>query len=149
MSEEPAVRTDAPPRHLWVIGVLALLWNAMGAFDYLMTQTRNESYMGNFTPEQLEYFYGFPTWVVAFWALAVWGGVLGTILLLMRKRLAVGVFLVSFVSMVITSFHNFVLSDGMEAMGGVGPLIFSVVIFFVALGLWIYSRAMAQQGVLT
>jgi Flp pilus assembly protein TadG len=37
----------------------------------------------------------------------------------------------------------------MEAMGDVVPLMFSVVIFFVALGLWIYSRAMAQQGVLT
>ncbi|MEJ2542305.1 MAG: hypothetical protein P8188_20455, partial [Gemmatimonadota bacterium] len=86
MSEEQATTTLRTPWHLWLVGVLALLWNAMGAFDYLMTETRNEGYMGQFTPEQLEYFYAFPAWVVAFWAIAVWGGVLGAIFLLLRKR---------------------------------------------------------------
>jgi hypothetical protein len=113
-----------------------------------MTQTQNEAYMSQFTPEQLEYFYGFPSWAVAFWAVAVWGGVLGTILLLLKKRLAVPVFMVSFLSMVVTSVYNFILSDGLEMMGGVGPLLFSALVFLVALGLWIYSRAMAKRGVL-
>jgi hypothetical protein len=104
--------------------------------------------MSQFTPEQLEYFYGFPTWVVAFWALAVWGGLLGTILLLLRKRLAAPVLLVSFVSMVVTSVYNFVLSDGMEVMGTTGAA-FTAVIFVVALGVWLYARMMAARGVLT
>ncbi len=141
----PAHRT---PWHLWVVGILVLLWDLVGAFDYLMTQTENESYMSQFTPEQLEYFYGFPTWVVAFWALAVWGGLLGTILLLLRKRLAAPVLLVSFVSMVVTSVYNFVLSDGMEVMGTTGAA-FTAVIFVVALGVWLYARMMAARGVLT
>ena len=149
MSDEMTATTPKAPWHLWVIGILVLLWDLMGAFDYLMTQTQNEAYMGQFTPEQLEYFYGFPTWVVAFWALAVWGGVLGAILLLLRKKLAVQVLLVSFLSMVITSFHNFFLSNGLEVMGGAVPLIFTIVIFFVALGVWLYARAMAEKGVLT
>jgi hypothetical protein len=119
----------------------------MGAFDYLMTQTQNESYMGQFTPEQLEFFYGFPSWLVAFWALAVWGGLLGVILLLLRKRAAVPVLLVSFLAMVVTSIHNFLLSNGLEVMGGVGVM-FAVAIFVVALGLWLYARSMAQRGVL-
>lgn len=136
------------PWHLWLVGILGLLWNLMGAYDYLMTQTQNEAYMSQFTPEQLEYFYGFPSWAVAFWAVAVWGGVLGTILLLLKKRLAVPVFMVSFLSMVVTSVYNFILSDGLEMMGGVGPLLFSALIFLFALGLWIYSRAMAKRGVL-
>ncbi|MDY7091628.1 MAG: hypothetical protein SX243_01515 [Acidobacteriota bacterium] len=146
--------TEAAPRpstpwHLWVVGILALLWNAFGAYDYLMTQTQNEAYMSNFTPEQLEYFYSFPAWVVSFWALAVWGGVLGSVLLLIRKSWATPVFLVSLVSMVITTIHNFLLSNGLEVMGGAFPLIFTAVIFLVALGLWFYARAMQRRGVLT
>jgi len=148
MSETPSNEAQTP-WHLWVVGVLALLWNLVGAYDYLMTETQNEAYMSRFSPEQLDYFYGFPAWVVAFWAVAVWGAVLGSVLLLLRKRFAAGVFLVSFLAMVITSFHNFVLSNGMEIMGGAGPLIFSAVIFLVALGLWMYSRAMVRKGVLT
>ena len=135
------------PKHLWIIGIITLLWNMMGAYDYLMTQTRNETYMAQFEQAQLDYFYNFPTLVVVFWALAVWGSVLGSILLLIRKPLAVPVFMVSFGSMVITAIYNFGLSDGMEVMGATG-LIFTVVIFIVALGLVLYSRAMRLRGVL-
>ena len=63
--------TQKTPIHLWVIGILALLWNLVGAFDYVATQFRLESYMSKFTPEQLDYFYGFPAWMDAAWAIAV------------------------------------------------------------------------------
>ena len=136
------------PKHLWIIGIITLPWNMMGAFDYLMTQTRNEAYLAKFEPAQLDYFFSFPTWVVFFWALAVWSSVLGSVLLLMRKRLAVPVFMVSLGSMVITAIYNYGFSKGMEMMGSSG-LVFTVVIFFVALGLVLYSRAMRVRGVLT
>jgi hypothetical protein len=149
MSEDQANENGGPPIHLWIVGVLSVLWNAMGAFDYLMTQTQNEGYMSSFTPEKLEYFYGIPTWAVAFWALAVWGGVLGSVLLLLRKKLAVGVFLVSFLSMVVTTIHNFFLSNGLEVMGGPVELVFSALIFVFALLLFLYARAMKDRGVLS
>jgi len=138
----------ATPKHLWVVGILALVWNAIGAFDYLMTQTRNEAYMGQFTPEQLAYFYGFPAWVDATWAIAVWGAVLGSVLLLLRRRLAAPVFAVALVAMVITTIYNYGLSNGLEVMGGAGPLVFSIVIFVIGVALVVYSRAMAARGVL-
>ena len=125
-----------------------MLWNAFGALDYLMTQTRNESYMGQFSPEQLEYFYGFPAWVVATWALAVWGGVLGSVLLLLRTRWAVPAFGVSLGCMLITTVHNYVLSNGLEVAGGVFPIVFSALIFVVAALLLVYARRMRDQGVL-
>jgi hypothetical protein len=149
MNETVAAGAARTPKHLWVVGILTLLWNAVGAFDYLMTQTKNESYMKAFTPEQLDYFYGFPTWVVACWAIAVWGGVLGSLLLVLRKGLAAPVFVVSFAAMVVTTIHNFVLTDGMRIMGGGGAAAFSAVIFLIALGLVVYSRAMRAKGVLT
>ncbi|MFC1660826.1 hypothetical protein ACFL3S_05140 [Gemmatimonadota bacterium] len=148
MSEDQATSNGSTPWHLWVIGVLAVLWNSMGAYDYLMTQTQNEGYMSKFTPEQLEYFYGFPSLVVAFWAIAVWGGVLGAVLLLLRKKLAAGVFLVSFLSMVVTTIYNFGVSNGLEAMGDPFSLVFSALIFVFALLLYVYAKAMKNRGVL-
>jgi hypothetical protein len=141
-------RSTATPKHVWIVGILALLWNAGGAYDYLMTQTRNEAYMSKFTPEQLEYFYGFPAWVDSAWAIAVWGAVLGSVLLLLRRKLALPVFVVSLVAMVATTVHNYLLSDGLELMGGIGPAIFSVLIFAAAVALVLYTRAMAARGVL-
>lgn len=137
------------PWHLWVVGIVSLLWNAVGAMDYLMTQTRNASYMEQFSPEQLEYFYGFPSWVVATWALAVWGGVAGSLLLLLRRRLSFWVFVVSFASMLITTLYNFAFSNGLEMMGGPGQLAFTGLIFVVAALLPVYASAQRRRAVLT
>lgn len=148
MSDALDSGTGRAPWHLWVVGIVTLLWNAMGAFDYVMTQTRNEEYMSAFTPEQLEFFYGLP-WLVDFaWALAVWGGLAGSLLLLLRKSLAVRILLASFLAMVVTTIHNFVLSNGMEVMGDTASLVFSALIFLVALALFLYARAMCGRGVL-
>lgn len=135
------------PWHLWVVGIVAFLWNSIGALDYTATQLRVEAYMSQFSPEQLEYFYGFPSWAVACWAIAVWGSLLGSILLLMRQRLAVVVFGVAIVAMALTTVQNYLLSEGLRIMGS-GAAVFSAVIWFIALFLFFYSRAMAARGVL-
>ena len=137
------------PWHLWVVGGLAVLWNSVGAVDYVMTQSRNEAYMGNFTPAQLEYFYAQPIWVVCAWAVAVWASVLGSILLLLRKKLSVPVFLVSVVGVVLTSFYSYGLSAGYEIMGGMPALIFSIMILLIAGALYFYAKAMTDKGILT
>lgn len=136
------------PWHLWVIGIGSFLWNAVGAFDFLMTQTRNEAYLAAFTPEQLEYFYGFPGWVVVTWGIATWGSVLGSVLLLTRKWIACPIFAVAFLAMLLTTLHNFVFADGLKIMGGTGPLVFSGVIFVVALLLVLYAQSMRRRRVL-
>lgn len=136
------------PWHLWLVGILGVLWNSIGAFDFVMTQTRNASYMSNFTTMQLEYFYGFPAWALACWAVAVWAALLGCILILLRKKLAVPVLIVGLIAYLFTCVHNYALSNGMEIMGGVGALIFSMVIFVITLFLLLYSRAMTAKGIL-
>jgi hypothetical protein len=148
MSEAEETAGTKTPWHVWVVGIVALLWNSVGAMDYFMTQTRNEGYLSQFTPEQLEYFYAFPTWLVALWAIAVWGGVLGALLLLARKRLAVPVFLVSLISMATTAVYNYGISNGMEVVGDTFSLVFTAVIFVIALGLYLYARTMHAKGLL-
>lgn len=140
--------SPATPKHLWIVGILAILWNSMGAFDYLMTQTRNEAYLERFSPELLEWVYSFPLWAECSWAIAVWGSILASILLLMRKGLAAPIFGISLVAMVLNSIYSYVLSNGIEIMG-VGAAIFSTVIFASILGLFLYSRAMKARGVLS
>jgi hypothetical protein len=136
------------PWHLWVIGIIALLWNAVGAFDYLATKLQYEPYMSAFSQEQLEYFYAFPTWAVACWAVGVWGALLGSLALLLRKSWAVFLFGASILGMLGTTIYNFVLSNGAAIMGD-GAVAFSAVIWVIALFLYAYSLAMAKRRVLT
>lgn len=148
MTGPQAAPNTRAPLHLWAIGGIALLWNSMGALDYFMTQTRNAAYMTRFTQEQLDFFYNFPAWAVSAWAIGVWGGVLGALLLLLRKRLAVWVFLASLVGVVVTDLQNYVLADGMRIMGGGMARGFVALIFVLALVQLLYARAMSARGVL-
>src|ERR1700678_2711571 len=117
---DSTVQSTKAPWHIWVVGVGSLLWNSVGALDFVMTQSRNKAYMSGLTAAQLDYYYGIPLWVVATWGIAVWGGVLGSLLLLLRKRQAFHLFLASSICMVLTDINSFVLSDGLKVMGGAG-----------------------------
>lgn len=139
--------TVKTPVHLWIVGVLSVLWNAGGAFDYAATQLRLESYMSQFTQQQLDYFYAFPVWMEAAWAIAVWCALLGSVSLLLRKSWAVILFGVAILGLLVSTFYNFVLSDGLVAMGTAGA-IFTVVIWVIAILLFFYARAMQKRGVL-
>ena len=148
MNEVNAGATRAKtPVHLWVVGVLAFLWNSMGAFDYLATQLELESYMSKFSEAQLAYFYAFPKWAVSFWAIAVWSAFLGSIFLLMRKKLSVYAFAVAIAGMCVTTIYNFGMTNGAEIMGS-GGVIFSIIIWVVSIFLLVYSWLQTKKGVL-
>jgi hypothetical protein len=135
------------PAHLWVVGILALLWNLMGVFDYLATQFKIESYMGQFTQEQLDYFYGIPAWAVAGWAIAVWIGLVATVGLLLRRKWSVMAFTISLAGLALSSIYTLVLTNGLEIMGSAATVM-TVVIWVVSIFLVWYSRQQAKAGVL-
>ncbi len=139
--------TAKTPVHLWIVGIVTLLWNAMGAYDYLATQLKLESYMSQFTAEQLDYFYGFPAWMVAAWAIAIWASLFGSLSLLLRKAWAVWLFAAAIAGMAVSTVFNFVLSNGLEIMGTTGA-VFTAVIWVIALLVFFYARAMAGRRVL-
>jgi hypothetical protein len=136
------------PAHLWIVGILAVIWNGFGGFDYLMTQTRNEAYLANFTDPQRIYFDSFPAWMEAAWALGVWGGFLGALLLLLRRRWAVAAFAVSLAGLVVTTLYQYVLSSPPEDLMTGGLMVFQIVIWIVAIALLVYAMSMRHAGVL-
>ena len=136
------------PVHLWIVGIVSLLWNAMGAFDYLATKLKLDFYMQQFTPEQLDYFYAFPAWMVVAWAFGVWGSFFGSLALLLRKSWAVWLFGASIAGLAVSSLHSFVLSNGVEIMGSEG-MIFTAIIWVIAILLFFYARAMDKRGVIS
>ena len=135
------------PWHLWVIGVVSLLWNAGGAASYTMTELQMLDEFG--MPSDLQpYFYDFPAWAVAFWALGVWGCFFGSLLLLFRSRFAVWSFGISIVGLVGTTYYERVVAEVPEQMQTTGQTLFAVAIWVITIFLFIYSSRMARAGVL-
>ena len=137
------------PVHLWIVGVVSLLWNAVGAFDYTMTKMQNAEYLAAFTPEQQAWFASFPLWANIGWALGVWGSVLGSLLLLARSRHAVSAFAVSLVGLAISCIYQFGLHYGdLMRLFGMFPMIFTAIIWVILIALYLYARKQAAAGVL-
>jgi hypothetical protein len=136
------------PLHLWIVGALATVWNAFGAFDYIMTQTHNEAYLANFTDPQRAYFDSFPIWMEATWAFGVWGGFLGALLLLARSRHAVAAFAVSLAGLAASTVYQYVLSTPPEEMKSGMMIGMNLAIWAIAIGLLWYAIRMRKAGVL-
>ncbi len=136
------------PTHLWIVGVVATLWNAFGAFDYFMTQTRNEAYLANFTEAQRAFFDSFPPLMEAAWACGVWGALAGSLLLLARSRYAVWAFGLSLVGLLISTIYQYGMANLPADMQSSTMMMMNLVIWAIAIGLFGYARWMRAKGVL-
>lgn len=134
----------ATPWHLWVVGVVTLLFNAMGIVSYLTTKLGMLAEMG-LTPDQIAFMESYPAWISAFWALGVWGAFAGSVLLLARSRWAVTAMVVATIGLVGTTLGNYLVLDVPAEMQA--PAL-DVAIWVVTLFLLFYARAMARAGVL-
>ena len=139
---------DKRPWHLWVVGIVSLLWNSMGALDYTMTQARNAQWLSAMSPEQMNWIDSFPAWAEGVWAIGVWMAVAGSILLLFRSRMAASAFAVSLLGVLGTSIFQYGLSDAPASFRTGGAMAFSAAIWVVAIALLYYSVRMRRRGVL-
>ena len=137
------------PIHLWIVGVISLLWNAGGAYDYTMSQMRNEAYLDFLTAEQLDYIISAPAWFDATWAVGVWFAVAGSILLLLKSRFAGPAFAVSILGLIASASYSYWLAEP-NAIDVVGwfSVVFSGAILLSLILFWLYARVMTRRGVL-
>ena len=141
------------PLHLWIIGILSLLWNGFGCYDYFMTKTKGAEYVKSMMPgvdaeAVMAYLNGIPAWGTALWALGVWGGLLGSALLLARHRWAVPALGISMLGAVLGLGYQLMNPPAIPAMHEGINAVMPYIIILVAIGLFIYARAMKTKGVL-
>ena len=141
------------PIHIWIVGILALLWNGFGCYDYFMTRTSGAAYIDSMMHTDqgsaiMAYINGFPIWVSAAWGFGVWGGLAGSILLVMRSRHAVAAFAVSAIGAVVGLGWQILNPSGIAEMSETVNRVMPYVIIVVAVALFLYARAVEKKGLL-
>jgi hypothetical protein len=141
--------TIKTPWHLWLVGVIAVLFNAIGVFDYVMNIAQGSSYMASvgLTPAQIAHYEEMPTWMMIDWAVGVFGAMLASILILARRQLAVPVFAVSIAAFMVSLFYTYVLTNGGEIMGRAMTITSAIITALLLFFMW-YSWLMTKRGVL-
>lgn len=133
-----------PPAWFWILAGLGLLWELYGVSIYLMHvgMLPSPAEMSETDRMLME---SSPTWVTAMFAIAVFAGVAGAIALLLRRRWARPLLLVS-LGAVVLQFGGWLLMT--EAMSVKGPSVFVMpaIIVLVAIGLVWLATAAAKRG---
>jgi len=88
----------------WLLSAFALLWNLGGSINYFM-QT-NLEFVSTLPETHKAIIIGRPLWATAGFALGVFGGSLGAILLLFKKYLAFYLFIASLGGILLTMIHT-------------------------------------------
>ena len=141
------------PVHLWIVGLLSLCWSGFGCFDYLMTRMRNTDYLASAMPSvdpnaMLAWIDGFPLYAQIGWGLGVWMGLLGSVLLLLRNRWAVWSYGLSLLGAVLGLGYQIALAPPLAGADRPIDKAMPFVIILVAIGLFLYARAMEKRAVL-
>ncbi len=136
------------PFHFWLVGILSLLWNSFGCYDYTMTHLDGANYMRSMGmgEESIAYMATFPAWLTAFWALGVWGSLAGSVLLLMRSRHAVTAFVVSLAGLAVSQFYQWFAGGIPEEMSTPAMIAMTAVIWGALLFFIWYARMALAKG---
>jgi hypothetical protein len=93
--------TNKPSKSFWLISIIALIWNLMGVNQYIQQAYMTDSFKAMYNEKQLNMILDSPSWATAAFAIAVFAGSLGCLALLLRKRIANTLFVISFIAIVV------------------------------------------------
>ena len=88
----------------WAIGAVALIWNVMGGINFFAQM--NADVLAAMPDSHRAIVEGRPAWATGGFAIAVFGGALGGLLLLFRKSAAYYMFIASLLGVIVTMIHT-------------------------------------------
>ncbi len=134
------------PNNFWIIGIIAMLWNLVGVFAYLSQTFMSDEILKTLSKSEQSYFINIPAWVTAAFATAVFARLFGSICLLFRKKIALFLFLISFVALILQHSYNLFIQEFMNIGGS--QLILPILITLIGIILLWFSYKMDKKGVL-
>lgn len=134
-----------PPVWFWIVAAVLLVWNLLGVIAYIIHVTMSAEALAALPEAEQLLYQNMPVWATTAFALAVWGSTLGCLLLLLRKKWATPVLIISLVAIVVQMYHSLFVSNSMEVYGP-GSAVMSIMVVLVAIFLVWMSRSSTDKG---
>ncbi|PCD02597.1 hypothetical protein COC42_14445 [Sphingomonas spermidinifaciens] len=136
---------QAPPRWLVLVAFLLLLFGAAGLFAFYRDATMNETRLATMSEFDRNFFVSRPGWFIWVYGAAVWAGFFGALALMLRRRVARPLYIVSLIAVVVQFGWVFAVTDLIAAKGAATVLPFPLVILGVTLlGVWLSTRGIRR-----
>ncbi|MEM7258196.1 MAG: hypothetical protein AAF404_12505 [Pseudomonadota bacterium] len=129
----------------WIVAVLGLLWYLMDFSAFYMRVIAFEQSMASMPQAQQTLYSAMPSWVNGVFALEVFGGLLGCITLLLKRRWALVLLVISLLGVLCQTFYVYFLSDAIAVMG-TPAIVMPLVAIAIACILIVVARKAATSG---
>ena len=130
------------PKWVFIISILFLLWNLMGLASFTMQWMMTPADIAKLPTEQQELWGNMAGWIWAAYAVAVGAGTLGAVGLLLGRKWAVPLFLISLIAIAIQFSTPLIYALDKNLMA---LMAFPAFIFIAALVEWILARKWAAK----
>lgn len=147
---------NKPPAWYWLAAVIVMFWNLLGLFVFILMvlmvtgtlDIASEEAMAGLTEAQRsqkmttkDVILSTPMWSNVAFAIAVGFGVAGSIALLMRRKVALPIFVISLVGVLVQNAYNYLLSDAVEKIGvGLSPMVILMAVALIPFTLFCSSK---------
>lgn len=136
---------SVPTKLFWIISIIALLWNLMGLTSFFMEVFISSQDLAKLPEAERALYESTPVWMHIVFAIAVFGGTAGCILLLMKNKLSIPFFVTSMVAVLIQMTYWLLINDALEVYGPTS-VIMPLLVISVAVFLAWYSSNVKSKG---
>jgi hypothetical protein len=137
--------TSNTPLWFKVVAIIALLWNLMGLFAFSYDLQMTPEQMQEYHPAMQAAYENSPMWNWIAYGMAVIFGVLGSIMLIARKKLATPFYALSLIGILVQNFYGFFMVQMYQEMGG-GAYVMPILVIVIGIYLFMLSRRATRAG---
>ncbi len=138
--------TNKPTKLFWIISIFALIWNAFGVFQFFVEMSMTEEMLAEYPQDIQNFMHHAPSWFTYAFGIAVFAGALGSLALVMRRKLAQFLLLISFLAVLAMTYYDFVMQNDVIMTAEFSTM--PIIVFVIALFLLLFSRNSKTKSVL-
>ena len=135
---------------LWfsIVAVIAVIWNLIGVLQYLGDVSMSDEAKALLDPELVTLMGSTPKFITALYAIAVWGGFVASVLLLLKKAKALLLFQISLIAVILNTVYYIFFTNGPEVVGEVAYYgLQSTVILIAVLLVYLSKKALSKNWI--
>jgi len=128
----------------WIKGfkgivIFAIIWNILGVISYFFHTNMPTEEIAKLSEQEQLLYQNIPLWKTVSFAIATIGGLLGSVLLFLKKKVATIVLTLSLIGILVSFYYDFFKTNLLEIYGN-GSLVFPLLVVLIGVFLVWYSN---------
>ena len=134
------------PKWFWIVAFIILLWNLMGALSFFTHTFITEEALAQLPANERDLYGEYPMWTSIIFAIAVFSGLLGSIVLVLRKKWSKLLFIISLAAVIPQMIHNVFFTTAIDVYGTAQAVTMPILVMVLGVFLvWFSSFALKKN----